>query len=92
VDVGRNSAAVLQELSSGIRTFESVCGEMGEDWRQVLEEKAREAAYIKALSNKYDIDPSQISTAIVDRPERIQTDKPMSANPPPAQTTEPVPA
>lgn len=92
VDVGRNSAAVLQELSSGIRTFESVCGEMGEDWRQVLEEKSREAAYIKALSKKYDIDPSQISTAIVDRPERIQTEKPMAATPPQAETNQPVPA
>ena len=94
VDVGRNSQAVISELSAGIRTFEQVCGEMGTDWMDALENKAREAAFIKALSVKYNIDPSQISTALVDRPDRIQTEKPMSATPPASEqpTQEPVPA
>jgi capsid protein len=81
VDIGRNSRAMLEELSAGIRTFEDIYGEVCQDWMERLEQKAKEAAFIKGLSVKYDIDPSQISTSIVDRPERISTEHPMTSEP-----------
>lgn len=88
VDVGRNSQALLSELGAGIRTFEDVCSEMGFDWRERLRQKAAEAAYVKALCKEFDIDASQISSVLVDKPERIATEKPMTANPETVDATE----
>lgn len=42
VDVGRNSSALIAEYEAGWRTLEAICGEMGEDWRQVLRQRAKE--------------------------------------------------
>lgn len=74
VDVGRNSQAVIQELESGVRTYNDVCAELGQDWREVLEQKAKEARFIRDLADIYKLDPSEISTIQVDRPERVSTE------------------
>lgn len=62
VDVGRNSAALLSELEAGIKTWEMICGRDGEDYEDVLEQKAREAAFVDALAKKYNITPERITT------------------------------
>ena len=62
VDVGRNSAAILSELEAGIRTWEMICGRDGEDYEDVLEQKAREAAFVDSLAQKYGVAPERIST------------------------------
>lgn len=61
VDVGRNSAAMLAELEAGVRTFESVLAEMGEDWRWVFNQAGKEAAYIEKMAKKWGVRPEQIS-------------------------------
>lgn len=53
VDVGRNSSALLAELEAGTRTFQDVYAEMGMDWRDQLEQKAIERAFIHSLAKKY---------------------------------------
>ncbi len=62
VDVGRNSRALLTELAAGARTFLDSYAETGEDWKQQLEQKAREAAFIAVLAQKYDVPAGQISS------------------------------
>jgi lambda family phage portal protein len=62
VDVGRNSAAQLAELGSGVTTFDEIYGARGIDWRSALESKAQQAKHIRDLAVKYGIDVSEIST------------------------------
>jgi capsid protein len=52
VDVGRNSAALIAEYEAGIRTLESLCGELGEDWVEVLEQRGSEMAECKRIERE----------------------------------------
>jgi hypothetical protein len=63
VDVGRNSAAQLNELGAGITTYDEIYGARGIDWRSALEAKAQQARYIQDLAVKYGLDVSEISSA-----------------------------
>jgi capsid protein len=74
VDVGRNSQATINELSAGYRTFEGVCLEGGDDYRKVLEQRAREAKLVRDLAIKYGVDPAEISTVQADKVERISAE------------------
>jgi capsid protein len=42
VDVGRNSQALIAEYAAGFRTLEGICGELGEDWVEVLSQRSAE--------------------------------------------------
>jgi lambda family phage portal protein len=46
VDIGRESAAVLNELRVGVRTFRDVLGEQGQDWREVIRQRIIEQKFI----------------------------------------------
>jgi hypothetical protein len=70
VDIGRNSSAMLAELSAGTRTFTSVASELGLDGKQLLTEKADEAAFIRKLAQERQLDPSEISNIVVEQPTR----------------------
>ena len=63
VDVGRNSAAQLNELGAGITTYDEIYGARGIDWRSALESKAQQARYIQDLAVKYGLDVSEISSS-----------------------------
>jgi hypothetical protein len=85
VDVGRNSAAELSELEAGVTNYRELYGRRGFNWMEELEQKAKEARYIRDLADKYQVDPSEISTKQIDRQERIQTEprSPIPAEPNP---------
>lgn len=84
VDVGRNSRALIEEYEAGFRTLESVCAEAGEDWRETVDQKGEEAAYILEVAKARGVDPSMISTRLMDRPERIQSEQTNGGQPKPA--------
>lgn len=65
VDVGRNSAAMLAELEAGTRTYEEVYGELGEDWRERLRQKAEERAYIHKLATEFTLSIDEIAAMAV---------------------------
>lgn len=73
VDVGRNSSAMLSELESGTRTFSSVYAEIGEDWREQLEQRAREASYINELARKHKVPPQSITQLAVSSMKTAKT-------------------
>ena len=62
VDVGYDSAAVIAELKAGIRTMESICAPMGEDWRNVMTQSASEALFVKMLSEKTGVASYEIAS------------------------------
>lgn len=64
VDVGRNSNAMLAEWRAGTRTLEGICLEAGEDWKEVVSQKAKEIAFIKAQADANEIEPNDLSDAI----------------------------
>jgi lambda family phage portal protein len=55
VDVGNDSNAMIQELKGGMRTYESIYGERGDDWRDRLEQRAKEEQFIDELAEKYGV-------------------------------------
>ena len=71
VDIGRNSQAMLAELRAGTRTFTSVASELGLDGKQLLNEKAKEARFIRELAAANGIDASEISDIPVAQPARV---------------------
>lgn len=52
VDVGRQSAALINEFNAGFRTLAEVCNELGTDWREVQDQKAKEWARAKRIADK----------------------------------------
>ena len=55
VDVGNDSNAMIQELKGGMRTYESIYGERGDDWRDRLEQRAKEEQFIDEMAAKYKV-------------------------------------
>jgi capsid protein len=68
VDIGRNSNAILSELKAGIRTFRDTIGEAGDDWREVLEQRAVETRFIQDLSAKHTVSADLISDIAAGQP------------------------
>lgn len=63
VDIGRNSAAIINELAAGLRTWTSIASELGLDGKQLLKEKADELVYIAQLAQDRGITPESIASA-----------------------------
>lgn len=49
VDVGRNSAAMIQELANGATNFEAIYGAEGLDWREEAKKLAQQVEYFRNL-------------------------------------------
>ncbi|MDB6017680.1 MAG: phage portal protein lambda family [Pedosphaera sp.] len=88
VDVGRNSSAMLAELEAGTRNFADIYAETGEDWREKLEQKAKEAAYIKKLATKYSVEPTEITSLAVVPPPLVAPPIPLKKSGGPQQRAE----
>ena len=60
IDVGRESAANLNENRQGAKSLQEIAGEEGTDAFSRLEQIAIEAAYVKELSTKYGVPETAI--------------------------------
>jgi capsid protein len=60
IDVGRESAANLNEHRQGIKSGQQIAAEQGTDFESVLEQKAIEAALVRDLSTKYGVPETAI--------------------------------
>lgn len=92
VDVGRNSTALLAELEAGTRNFDGVYGELGQDYRPELRQKAAEAAYIRTLAAEFKVTPAEISSFGNAPAPGAQSGARAALTPAPAPDDEPVPA
>ncbi len=52
VDTGRNSAAAIAQFQAGLGTAQDWYGELGEDWREQLTQRAEEKAFAIALTKQ----------------------------------------
>lgn len=66
VDVGRNSNALIAEYEAGLRTLEWICSELGEDWRDVLREKAVELAEADELEKEFKLPQGSLVRAVIE--------------------------
>lgn len=66
VDVGRNSSAMLAELEAGARTYEMTYGDLGEDWEEQFEQRAREEAFLDRVSAEHNISPARLRKSITE--------------------------
>lgn len=55
VDPLKEAQAAELRMESNLSTLENECAEQGEDWEEVLEQRARELKRIKELENEYKI-------------------------------------
>lgn len=62
VDIGYSSSARVNEYRIGMTTLEDVYGELGQDWRERLRQKADEIAYADELARKRRIDRAEVLT------------------------------
>jgi len=60
IDVGRESAANLNENRQGAKSLQEIAGEEGTDAFSRLEQIAIEASYVKELANKYGVPETAI--------------------------------
>ena len=63
VDVGRNSSALIGELDAGVRTYEDVYAEVGQDWKQAFRQRAVERTFVKQLAAEFGLEPDEIVKA-----------------------------
>lgn len=78
VDVGRNATALVAEYLAGWRTLESICGELGDDWRDVLEQRAVERAQAREYERQYGLREGELIQATL---EAIKADPKASGQP-----------
>lgn len=60
VDNGRDSKADIENLKMGVDTFKSIYGRYGLDWKEEIEQVAKEQQFIKELAEKYGLRPEDI--------------------------------
>lgn len=66
VDVGRKSAALIDEYKAGWLSLESICGELGEDWRAVLRQRAIERKAARDLETEFALAPGELIGAALE--------------------------
>lgn len=85
VDVGRNANAVVAGLAAGTTTYQDVYGELGQDWRPQLRQRAIEAKYIRDLAKEFQVEPGEIASLAGEAiAKALQAEA--AANPPDQQT------
>ncbi len=72
VDVGRNSQAAINELAAGLRTYQSLYGEVGADWKKEIEQKAIEAKFIQEMAAKHGVEASAIAASTLPTADQPQ--------------------
>lgn len=62
VDYGREAAANLNDVRSGLRTYSEDYSERGLEWKDQLRQRATEAKYLADLAAEFRLHPDQIAT------------------------------
>lgn len=62
VDYGREAAANLNDVRSGLRTYSEDYSERGLEWKDQLRQRATEAKYLAELAAEFNLHPDQIAT------------------------------
>lgn len=66
VDLGRSTAAMIEELKAGATHWDAIYGANGHDWREELRKRADQVAYMVTLARERGLDPSWLSNIIHD--------------------------
>ena len=85
VDVGRKSDAMLKELEAGTLTLEDCVAPYGRDWRDVVTQKAKEAAFIIAAAQSSGVPVSMVSS-LINASMKAQPQQPAQPTDAPQQT------
>jgi lambda family phage portal protein len=64
IDYGREANADIALWKAGLKTAGQIYSDLGEDYEDALRARAKEAAFIKELSQEYEIQPSRISDSV----------------------------
>lgn len=62
VDSGRDIIGQIAEIKAGTKTYEGTYGESGEDWKERLEQRAKEEQWINQLADKYQVEREDIAS------------------------------
>lgn len=73
VDYGRDSKADVENIKMGLDTLENLYGAYGMDWKEQIEQRAREEQFIREMSTRYGINPEDLMMKSVKQMEPEQT-------------------
>jgi len=62
IDVGRDATAEREDYLVGMRSLADLAGERGDEWQEIIRQKAIEAKYIADIAREYGVEVSQIQT------------------------------
>ena len=62
IDIGRESAAKLEELAAGATNLKQLYDELNLDWQEQLRQRARELQYVNQLAEEYGVEGKDISS------------------------------
>ena len=62
IDVGRDSNADREDYFAGMRSLADLAGERGDDWQEIVRQKAMEAKYMAEIAKEYGVEVSQIQS------------------------------
>lgn len=65
VDVGRNSTALIEEYIAGFRTLEGICGELGDDWVETIEQRSLELKKAREVEERDGHAPGTLVAAVL---------------------------
>ena len=86
VDIGHESDSMLNELKAACQNYEEIFGQMGEDWRERLDQRAQEEAFLDELAKKYNVPVARIASFAQ---ERLAGMAPDATGPEPTTTPKP---
>lgn len=66
VDVGRNSSALISEYTAGFLTLEFICGERGEDYIEVMEQRGIELQKAAEIEKRRGLTPGTLIGAVLE--------------------------
>jgi lambda family phage portal protein len=85
VDYGREAAANLNDVRSGLRTYSEDYSERGLEWKDQLRQRATEAKYLADLSAEFGISADSIATFNPNPAPPVAGQAPAPLTPPQAQ-------
>jgi capsid protein len=71
IDVGRDSNADREDYFVGMRSLADLAGERGDDWQEIIRQKAMEAKFMAEVAKEYGVEVSQIQSNKNEAPKPV---------------------
>ena len=78
VDNGRDAAQDREDYKMGFRNLAEICGERGEDWQNVINQKISEMKWVKAQADQAGVNVDQLMILSTQSGTQVASDPPLA--------------